>query len=106
MIKVLPSVQPKILVIMAAINNAAEFLKLPEMYITAGSNGKHMQGSKHYSLEALDFRTHHLTSIETAALIKEIRSRLGPDYDVIFEDVGKENEHGHVEYDPKKDVRI
>lgn len=91
---------------MAAIANAGERLRLPDMVITAGNNGKHMQNSKHYSGEALDFRTHHLTNEQCKALISEIRRRLGKDYDVILEDSGGPNEHGHAEYDPKNTVSV
>ena len=77
--------------------------------ITAGSDGKHMIGSKHYTGKALDFRVHHLfTEYPTAARAlalqgwaQGIREDLGSCFDVILEDVNEANEHLHVEYDPK-----
>lgn len=102
MIKVLANVRPKSLVIAAAIINAATTLGLVEdMVITHGRDGKHKAGSKHYSDNALDFRTHHVTGPQSLALIAEVARRLGPDYDVLLEDEGTPNEHGHAEHDPK-----
>lgn len=101
MLTVLGTVQPKSLTIAAAIANAGMELGLPDMVITTGRNGVHMTGSKHYTDDALDFRTKHLTAPQRAALVGVLRRRLGPAYDVILEDVGGANEHGHCEFDPK-----
>lgn len=69
-----------------------------ECFITAGIDGKHMPNSKHYSAEALDFRTRHLPrQDEQAAMIAaRMNKSLGKDYDVIAE-----ANHIHAEYDPK-----
>lgn len=100
MLKVLAAVTPKSLVIAAGIVNAGLELGLPDMVITAGRNGTHMVGSKHYEDAALDFRTHHLTPPQRTALVLTLQRRLGPAYEVLLEDVGRTNEHGHAEYDP------
>lgn len=100
MLTVLGTVVPKSLTITAALANAGVELGL-EMTITVGRNGTHQVGSKHGTDEALDFRTHHLTTSQRVALVRVLRRRLGPAYDVIVEDVGLPNEHGHAEYDPK-----
>ena len=89
-------------ILTAAIVNAATDLGLPDMVITSGRDGTHLTTSKHYSDEALDFRTKHLTGTEKHALVAHIFTRLGRDYDVLLEQAGTPNEHGHVEYDPKE----
>jgi hypothetical protein len=99
MLKVKSTVRPKSLVIAAAVINAATELGLEQdMFITSGDDSKHMVGSKHYSGNALDIRTHHLSNMTKNILIKEIRRRLESDYTVIFEDMGKPNEHCHIQY--------
>lgn len=93
---------PKVCIIAAAAINAANVAGLnKEVLVTSGNDGSHMEGSKHYDDEALDFRTKHLTKDEKSAFINALRRRLGPDYDVVLESPGKSNEHAHVEWDPK-----
>lgn len=72
-----------------------------EAVITSASDGKHSALSKHYPennasgmVEALDFRTWHLT--DPWSVRAEIATELGSDYDVVLE-----SDHLHVEYDPK-----
>lgn len=87
-------------VIACAVVNAANQLGLPvNMLITSGRDGTHKEGSLHYRDRALDFRTKHLTLTQKHALAETVQQRLGPDYDVILEAVGKPNEHLHVEHD-------
>lgn len=101
MLKVKPTVRPKSLYIAAAVNNAAVELNLPaDMVITSGNDGAHMRGSKHYTDEALDFRTKHLTPHDKGLLCAAVKLKLGSDYDVVFEDRDGPNEHLHCEYDP------
>lgn len=100
-LKVLSTVEPKALVIAAALINSATKLGLVDMVVTAGRNGQHKVGSLHYKDKALDFRTRHLAEPQKFALIAEMKTRLGPDYDVILENLGGANEHGHAEHDPK-----
>lgn len=97
------SVRPRIIFIAAAIINAANEMNLEkDMFITSGNDGKHMDGSKHYTYEALDMRSHHLTTVETNQFIRIIRRRLGKDYQVVYESPTLPNEHIHIEYDPVK----
>lgn len=92
---------PRTLIIAAAVVNSANVLKINvDMIITSGNDGKHMLNSKHYTDEALDFRTHHLEPSMKEQLEREVKLRLGSDYDVILEDLNGPNEHMHVEYDP------
>mgnify|MGYP001589919728 CR=1 FL=1 len=93
---------PWVCYIAAATVNAANVLGLKaDMLVTSGNDKIHMKKSKHYSDEALDFRTKHLAPAEKTALRNEVKRRLGKDFDAILEDEGGDNEHLHVEYDPK-----
>lgn len=65
-----------------------------ELVITAGVDGKHMEGSLHYKGLALDLRTFNLKGYETQ-VAEELRKELGDDYDVVLE-----GDHIHCEYDP------
>ena len=68
--------------------------------ITSANDSKHGKDSLHYRGRALDFRTKNYTG-DKQALRDEIKEALGADFDVILEDLGGDNEHIHVEYDPK-----
>jgi hypothetical protein len=94
-------VVPKVVVIAAAVVNAANILGLKQdMLITSGSDGVHMPGSLHYLDRALDFRTKHLSLAGKRALVTSVKKRLGKNYDVILENAGGMNEHLHIEHDP------
>ena len=102
MLKFAASVQvPKSAMIATAVNNAGQHV-CPDidMFVTSGNDGTHMKGSKHYTNDALDIRTHHLDVDTRRALITDIQHRLGNDYQLVLEDAGKPNEHLHIEYDP------
>lgn len=89
-------------VIAVAFINATNQLSLKEdMLVTSGNDSSHMPGSKHYSDEALDFRTKHLSADDKHALRDTVKKRLGRDYDVVLESEGLTNEHLHIEFDPK-----
>jgi len=68
-----------------------------EMVVTAGFDGKHMAGSKHYEGNAFDMRSRIYTDYELRTLLDNLRENLGTDYDVV-----DEVSHIHIEYDPKK----
>jgi hypothetical protein len=94
---------PWVCYIAAATVNAANVLGLKvDMLVTSGNDKVHARGSKHYTDEALDFRTKHLKSADKLALRNAVKQRLGREFDVILEDEGGNNEHLHVEHDPKK----
>lgn len=69
--------------------------------ITSGNDSKHGKNSKHPKGEALDFRTKDLPLAWKPILITMVKTRLGKEFDVVFESEGLENEHMHVEWDPK-----
>lgn len=64
--------------------------------ITSGSDGKHGVNSLHYKGLALDFRTRDLSPLEQQELKQMCLQDLGKDYDVVLEE-----DHLHVEFDPK-----
>ena len=85
-------------IIAAAVVNAANSLGLSQdMLVTSGNDSRHMPGSKHYTDEALDFRTKTLTKTQRQALTDTVRRRLGRHYDVILE-----SDHLHIEWDPEE----
>lgn len=73
--------------------------------ITCGSNGKHSRASKHYSGNALDYRSRHLLESEKDIVLRDLKASLGKDYDAILEAQNTDNEHFHVEYDPKDPMK-
>ena len=91
-------VSPRSFYIIAAVANAAQALEL-NVTITAGTNGKHMQGSLHYKDRAIDVRSKNLT--DKKGFLSTVLLRLGSDYEGILEHEGLDNEHFHFEYDPK-----
>lgn len=70
--------------------------------MTSANDSQHSPNSKHYEGNAGDYRTKYqeLNGKEWA-LAAEVKDRLGPDFDVVMEAIGTDNEHLHVEYDPK-----
>ncbi len=63
-----------------------------ELVITSTYEGTHSAGSLHYRHEAIDIRRTN----KPDTVVREIRRELGHDYDVVLE-----NDHIHIEYDPK-----
>ena len=91
---------PKSGIIAAAAVNAANELELKTtIVVTSGNDSEHMRESKHYTNEALDFRTKTFTKEDKDAWIGVLKRRLGPEYQVILEHEGGANEHLHVEWD-------
>ncbi len=76
-----------------------------ELVWSGGIEGTHTRGSEHYTFLAADLRTKDLGTVYDRGPAKlacaELQDRIGPDYDVLFENEGQENEHCHVEFDPK-----
>lgn len=69
--------------------------------ITSGDDGKHSLNSKHYTGEGIDLRSKHLPNDIKGKILSELKARLGENYDVLLENVDDQNEHYHIEYDPK-----
>ena len=70
--------------------------------LTSGIDGVHKVGSLHGVGLAFDFRTKNLSNMEKDKLVGELKRRLTADFDVLLESRGEENEHLHVEFDPKE----
>lgn len=98
MIKVLGTVRPKNLVIMAACANVAEEMAITTV-ITCGINGKHKNNSLHYNGNALDIRSKDI--VHKMIFLSRVMKRLGLGYEGFLEAEGTNNEHFHIEYDPK-----
>ena len=69
------------------------------IWITSANDGQHMDGSLHYKNRAFDIRIKNLIGdVHSTARLwaAKISLALGLDYDVILEE-----DHIHVEFDPK-----
>lgn len=65
--------------------------------ITAGLDGIHMEGSKHYTGNAVDLRNRYFTQEEQEEVFIELIESLDNDvYDLVHHKT-----HYHIEYDPK-----
>jgi hypothetical protein len=94
------NVRPLSLLIAAAVANVAQEWSV-RVVITSGNDSTHMDGSKHYSGEALDIRSKTFESeASKRRFMSDVLARLGPDYQAILEDHGGPNEHIHIEHDP------
>lgn len=69
--------------------------------ITSGNDSTHASGSLHYAGKALDYRTKHVDPSLKMAIVQDIKARLGAEFDVVFEHPGGEQEHVHVEWQPR-----
>jgi hypothetical protein len=71
--------------------------------VTSANDSKHGPHSLHYKGKALDLRTKHVRDeLTKLSIIKKIKEHLGPQFDVVYESAGLENEHLHIEFDPKE----
>jgi hypothetical protein len=92
-------------VMVRIINVARETAPMMEkgtVWITSANDGEHSDGSLHFDNRAFDIRIKNIiagTEFPLAARgwAERMRVALGDDYDVILED-----DHIHVEYDPKE----
>lgn len=90
-----------VLILHALVRVAADERSVEEIVVTAGSDGSHMNGSRHYSFEAIDVRTKNFPYRGAAEVFAAaLRGKLGPQFTVLFENAGTPNEHLHVQ--PKK----
>lgn len=64
--------------------------------ITSASDGKHGPNSLHYKGLALDLRTSSMRPEQRSQVHIALQSALGPQFDVVLED-----DHIHLEFDPK-----
>jgi hypothetical protein len=69
--------------------------------LTSGNDGHHSRASLHYDGKAVDFRSHELLPAEKNQFLAIARVALGEDFDLILEAEGTDNEHFHLEWQPK-----
>jgi hypothetical protein len=97
----LAGVKPEIIIAIFRLDSLFKSLNIP-LIITSLTDGKHSVNSLHYKGLAVDLRTKHIQDVEVKkSLVNEIKSALGEEFDVVLENLGKEQEHIHVEFDPK-----
>lgn len=71
------------------------------LVITEVTGGAHGFGSLHYVGLAVDFRCRHIPNDMKHLVLQTCRDRLWNEFDFILEDEGEDNEHFHLEYQPK-----
>jgi len=70
--------------------------------ITSCNDSTHGLHSLHYSDAAFDFRSKHISKTEEKQqILNSIKEALTSDFDVLLEEAGTDQEHFHLEYDPK-----
>ena len=95
----LANLQPQMVLGLIAIHAIWEKFTCVSLVITSGSDGAHKSNSLHYVGRAVDLRTHDLHPQELPSLVSRIKNALGDQFDVVLED-----DHIHVEFDPKKGI--
>ena len=82
-----------------------------ELWITGGREHGHTTNpdvSRQFhwlpdgSCQAIDLRTHNLSEGKAQEAQRLLARLLGPEYDVLLEHPGEDNEHIHVQYDPMR----
>lgn len=67
-----------------------------------GMDGEHSRASLHYAGAGDDFQiTGFQNNTAKLKFEEDVRPCLGQDFDFLLEDLGKPNEHWHVEFQPK-----
>lgn len=74
--------------------------------ITAGSDGTHLDTSRHYTFEAVDVRTKHYSGNRKLAFVEAVKRELGPAFTVLLEDEGGPQEHLHIQPVRGTDYRL
>lgn len=93
-------VQPEILLALIIIQPI--FMKENcNLVLTEVTGGKHKHESKHYIGQAVDIRSKNINPISKEIILDNCKIALGENFDFILEGKGTENEHYHLEYDPK-----
>jgi len=92
------SLRPEIYLILPTLSAIFAHFKR-DCVITSANDGKHKDGSLHYKDLALDLRSKHLLDLdEKNALKNALSERLGIKYRVLFENIGTDNEHYHIQF--------
>ena len=72
-----------------------------ECVITSANDSSHSANSLHYLDAAIDLRSKHLIAGNKHLMLSRLQALCGKDYDILLENPGLENEHFHIEFDPK-----
>ena len=88
-------IQPEMIVGLIAAQAVFAALEY-DFVITSVTEGKHRKGSRHYSGQAIDIRTRHLSDEVAIEALSRIKKALPNDFDCI-----KEKTHLHLEFDPR-----
>lgn len=68
------------------------------LVITSANDSNHAKDSRHYTDEALDLRTHNFANAGCVArFVALLEKQLGPQFTVLLEDEGNENQHVHCQ---------
>lgn len=96
------NLQPQILLAITLADQVFDGFGYPT-WITSVNDSTHSTYSLHPKGYAVDLRSKHITGQTTRGIIFDalfkILDPLG--YDILFEFIGQDNEHYHIEYDPK-----
>lgn len=69
-----------------------------DLVITSVNDSRHMDGSRHYTDEAIDLRAKTFAHAHAKTDFCEVlRVELGPQFTVLHEAVGKPHEHFHIQ---------
>lgn len=90
--------QPQLVVALQVATELLDELENKDCIVTSGSDGDHGVNSLHYTGLAVDIRIHHLKN--PTMMAEAIRATLPEEFDVVLENLGKPNEHIHIEYQP------
>lgn len=82
---------------------SAHALGLPQRVVTSARDSQHTRGSLHPEGKGLDLRGNDISVSKGRQWARDVRERLGSDYDVNFETFkdNPANNHLHIEHDPK-----
>lgn len=73
-----------------------------DMIITSLNDSTHSQTSLHYNGCAADVRTKAVDERNKASILREFKDSANEDFELILENEGMENEHFHLEFQPKR----
>jgi hypothetical protein len=93
-------VKPEILTAMLVANAIMARANQP-FVVTSCTEAVHSPGSKHYVGYAFDFRLSSLGDAANKDILAKMKASLTEEYDVILEE-----NHFHVEFDPKKAMNL
>lgn len=82
---------------------SAHALGLPQRVVTSARDSQHTRGSLHPEGKGVDLRGNDISISQGRQWARDVRERLGSDYDVNFETFkdNPANNHLHIEHDPK-----